>query len=102
MSIVSSDMLHRLYWHIAKSAGRVDSMHKEVNRKVKQFLKSEGGGVIIRHPNISFARKDLFRYDGTHLNQLGNSVFLNGLQGGLETLLSNPAGMKIFPDDLHT
>ena len=61
-----------------------------------------GGGLVIRHPNISFAHKDLFRYDGTHLNQLGNSVFLNGLQGGLETLLSNPAGMKVFPDDLHT
>ena len=83
MSIVSSDMLHRLYWHKAKSAARVDSMHKEVNRKVKQFLKSEGGGVIIRHPNISFAHKDLFRYDGTHLNQLSNSVFLYSLQSGL-------------------
>ena len=51
---------------------------------------------------ISFALQDLLRYDSTHLNQLGNSVFLNGLQGGLETLLSNPAGMKVFPDDLHT
>ena len=85
------------------SAASVDSMRKEVNRKVKQFLKSEGGGgLVIRYSNISFAHKDLFRYDGTHLNQLGNSVFLNDLQGGLETLLSNPAGMKVFPDDLHT
>ena len=101
MYIVWSDMLPRLYWHNARSAARVDSMREVVNRKVKQSLKIEGG-LVIRHPNISFARKDLFRYDGTHLNQLGNSVFLYGLQGGLETLLSNTAGMKIFPDDLHT
>ena len=101
MSIVWSDMLPRLYWHNAKSAARVDSMRKEVNRKVEHFLKSEGR-LVIRHPNISFAHKDLFRYDGTHLNQLGNSVFLNGLQGGLETLLSNPAGLKIFPEGFHT
>ena len=101
MSIFWSDMLPRLYWHNAKSAARVDSIRNEVNRKVKQFLKSERG-LVIRHPNISFAHKELFRYDGTHHNQLGNLVFLNGLQGGLETLLSNRAGMKVFPDDLHT
>ena len=102
MSIVGSDMLLRVYWHYAKSALRVDSMRKEVNRKVKQFLKSKGRILVIRHPNISFAHKDLLWYDGTHLTQLGNSVFLNGLQVGLETLLSNPAGIKIFPNDLHT
>ena len=44
MSMVWSDMLARLYWHNARSAASVDSMHKKVNRKVKQFLKSEGGG----------------------------------------------------------
>ena len=34
MSIVWSDILSRLYWPNAKSATRVDSMRKEVNRKV--------------------------------------------------------------------
>ena len=43
----------------------------------KQFLKSEGGGWLVnRHPNISFALKELFRFDDTHPNRLGNSVFL--------------------------
>ena len=63
MSIIWSDMLPCLYWHNFKSAARVDSMRKEVNRKVKQFLKSEGGGASYQTSN-------------THLNQLGNSVFL--------------------------
>ena len=32
-------------------------------------------GLVIRHPNISFAHKDLLKYDGMRLKQLGNSVF---------------------------
>ena len=35
ISIAWSEILPRLYWHNAKSAARVDSMRKEVNRKVK-------------------------------------------------------------------
>ena len=70
MSVDWSDMLPHLHWQNAMSPARVDSMRKEFNRKVKHFLKSEGGGgLIIRHPNISFAHKDLIRYDDTHLNQ---------------------------------
>lgn len=79
MSIIWSDMLPRLYWHNAKSATRIGVMQNDKNRKVKQFLKAEGG-LVIRHPTITFAQKPLFRYDGTHLNDLGNSALLNSLQ----------------------
>ena len=75
-----------------------DSARKDVNRMVKQYLKTHGG-LVIRHPSIIHTEKRLFRYDGTHLNQLGNSVLLNGLQRGLETLLLSKSGMSVFPDD---
>ena len=69
MSFVRSDILSRLFWHNIKSAARVDYIRKEVNRKVKQFLKSEvGGGLVIRHPYISFTHEDLLKHDGMHLN----------------------------------
>ena len=42
-NIIWSDILPRLYWHSAKSASKVDAMRKDVNRKVKNFLKTEGG-----------------------------------------------------------
>ena len=99
MTIIWSDMLPRLYWHNAKSARNIDSARKDVNRKVKQYLKTQGG-LVIRHPSITHTEKHLFRYDGTHLNQLGNSVLLNGLQGALETLLLSKSGMSVFPDDM--
>ena len=83
MTIIWSDLLPRLYWH---NASKIDSARKDVNRNVKQYLKSQGG-LVNRHPSITHTEKRLFRYDGTHLNQLGNSVPLSGLQGGLETLL---------------
>ena len=101
-TIIWSDILPRLYWHNAKSAARVDSMRKVVNRKVKNFLKPEGG-LVIRHPTITYNDKQLFRYDGTHLNDLGNAVLLNDFQGGLETFLFDPKqGINVFPDDLQT
>ena len=91
-------MLPRLYWHNAKDASNVDSARKDVNRKVKQYLKSQGG-LVIRYPSNTHTEKRLFRYNGTHLNQLGNSVLLYGLQEGLETLLLSQSGMSVFPDD---
>lgn len=98
LTIIWSDMLPRLYWHNAKSASKVDATRKAVNRAVKQFLRREGG-LVIRHPTITFAQKQLFRYDGTHLNDLGNAAFLNSLQGGLETMVCSSSNITVFPDD---
>ena len=42
---------------------------------------SRGGGGVIRHPTITLAEKHLFRYECTHLNDLGNAVLLNDFQG---------------------
>ena len=76
MTIIWSDMLPRLYWQNAKNASNIDSARKDVNRKVKKYLKTQGG-LVIRHPSITHKEKRLFRYDGSHLNQVGNSVLLN-------------------------
>lgn len=100
LSIIWSDMLPRLYWHNASDASKVEAARKNINRKVKQFIKQEGG-FVIRYPSITFADKQLFRFDGTHLNDLGNSAFLNTLQGGLETFLLSKHHIKVYPDDLE-
>ena len=77
-------------------------MRKDVNRKVKNFLKAEGGGVVISLPTITFAEKHLFRYECTHLNDLGNAVLLNDFQGGLDTFLLTPnRGIAVYPDELQ-
>ena len=42
-TIIWSVILPCLYLHSAKSASKIDAMRKDVNRKVKNFLKAEGG-----------------------------------------------------------
>jgi hypothetical protein len=60
-----------------------------------------GEGLI--HQTITFAEKQLFRYDGTHLNDLGNAVLLNDFQGGLETfVITANRGVTVFPDEVQS
>ena len=61
MTIIWSDMLPRHYWHNAKSARNIDSARKDVNRKVKQYLKTQGG-LVLKNRSIPFTEKRLFRY----------------------------------------
>lgn len=79
MTIIWSDIQQRLYWHNAKSASKVDAMRKGIARRVKHFLKIEWG--VIRHQTITFAEKRLLRYNGIHLNDLGNVVLLHHVLG---------------------
>lgn len=44
------------------------------------------GGATIRHTHIN-PDPALFQSDGVHLSPLGNNIFLNYLQGGLEAIV---------------
>lgn len=57
-----------------------------------RFFKTERG-LVIRHQTITFAQKQLFCYDGTHLNELGNSALLNSLQGFLNPFCAHQQGL---------
>jgi len=86
--IIWSELLMRRYWHNAKKGTALEKARKRVNCAIKNFVLSEGH-CEIRHPNIRAGEKTLFRHDGVHLTDIGNDIFLNNIQAGLETFISS-------------
>lgn len=97
VTIIWSSILQRRYWHFAPlNAGpEIDKKRKRVNSAICQFLLGNKGKVI-KHDNIMAKEVTLYRTDGTHLSKSGNSIFLNNLQGGLESLLNG--NKSVFPE----
>ena len=88
LMLVWSEILPRRYWHFEDKHGLLEITRKRVNLGIKKIFLEEGG-YIIRHPNIKVAERNLFRYDGTHLSEIGNTVYLNSIQGALESFTSS-------------
>jgi hypothetical protein len=94
--IIWSEILIRRYWHVAKGDGKIiENIRKRVNCAVNNCIKNEGH-YVIKHPNIQASEIELYRFDGTHLTDIGNDIYLNNLQGALETLITSP-NTKSFP-----
>lgn len=85
IKLVWSDILPRRYWHGAKKPNKVDKARKRVNCSARTIFKREGGSVI-QHPDIRFNEVALYRNDGIHLSDTGNSIFVNDLQVNIECL----------------
>jgi hypothetical protein len=93
--IVWFAILMRRYWHSAQDGRALEKSRKRLNLLVRNFMQTIGG-CVIRHSNISASEKSLYRFDGTHLSNTGNEVYLNNIQGAIELFLSND-GPLVFP-----
>jgi hypothetical protein len=76
--ITWSDILQRRYWHNATDGKAMERARKRVTLLVRNLVLSFGG-CVIRHCNIRVREIDLFRYDGTHLSNLGIDIFWNNI-----------------------
>ena len=71
-------MLPWLYWHGAEHLKQWDKVWKRGNSAVKGLVVAEGGA-IIGHPALLVKDLDLFRYDGVHLSEKGNAMYMDGM-----------------------
>ncbi|XP_063439102.1 uncharacterized protein LOC134720647 isoform X1 [Mytilus trossulus] len=94
--IVWSEMLMRRYWHGATDGKAIERSRKRVNSAINNYVLNDGH-CIIQHPNIRAQELNLYRYDGTHLSDIGYNIYLNNIQGGIETFLSSPK-IRRFPE----
>ena len=93
--IVWFAILMRRYWHSAQDGRALEKSRKRLNLLVRNFMQTIGG-CVIRHSNIRVSEKSLYKFDGTHLSNTGNEVYLNNIQGAIELFLSND-GTLVFP-----
>lgn len=83
--IIWSDILMRRYWHSACNGKAIEKARLRVNCATNKFI-VEHGQIIIHHPNIRAKEKNLYRFDGTHLSDIGNDIYLNNMQGAIEKI----------------
>lgn len=88
-AIVFSEMLPRLNWRYSFNDILVERTRRRINRGVRSYLLKRRC-YIIKHPDFDDKYKGMFAEDGVHLSFIGNDIFLNTLQGALETCLTKP------------
>ncbi|XP_078320273.1 uncharacterized protein LOC111112779 [Crassostrea virginica] len=93
IKVIWSFILPRLQWRTSASLKAMEKARKRVNSHIATTV-LQSGGAIIRHTDIK-PDPALFAQDGVHLSSLGNSIFLNSLQGGLEAIIIH--GKSCFP-----
>ncbi|XP_062585195.1 uncharacterized protein LOC134246866 [Saccostrea cucullata] len=92
--IIWSFILPRPQWRYSANLKAMENARKRVNSGIAAIV-LQSGGAIIRHSDIK-PDPALFLQDGVHLSSLGNNIFLNSLQGGLEAIVAH--GQSCFPN----
>lgn len=91
-TIVWSSILPRLNWRYSTNVKAMESMRARINRAVILFLLQRGHKAIKR-TDFHDKLPALYLADGVHLSFIGNDIFLNTIQGALETFFSTYSPM---------
>ncbi|KAJ8306730.1 hypothetical protein KUTeg_015771 [Tegillarca granosa] len=85
-TVVLSCILPRLFWYGARSQVAIDNVRKRTNREISSYILKLGGRVITQS-DLSDKETGCYRFDGIHLSDIVNDIYLNALQGALESFL---------------
>ena len=84
----------RSNWRYSENRKAMDRVRIRLNNAAATEAVRLGGGYV-KYPELKLSCSQLWAEDGTHLSPLGKEVFLNTLQGALETL--KLSGAKVYP-----
>ena len=94
--IVWSEILPRLTWKFAPPESEWKCWDKKrirFNELGRQMVSTYSNGKVLKH-EVTVDCPGLFGKDGCHMSPVGNALFCNSLQGGIETFLSKD--VKVF------
>lgn len=83
--IIWSEILPRNQWRYSQNHDAMNRARKRINSSIGAFV-LKLGGYYVQYPDIALDVLFLKR-DGVHLTDLGNEIFLNTLQGALESFV---------------
>lgn len=84
-TVVWSQILPRLNWRYTCNHKAMMACRYRINNSIATFV-LQNGGCYIRYPDIK-PNHTCLKQDGVHLTPLGNDLFLNVLQGAIETFV---------------
>ena len=83
--IIFSQLLPRLSWRYSENNSKMEKCRHRINSAIASFI-VKNGGYYIHYPDIK-ADNQFLVPDGVHLNELGNNILLNIIQGAIETFI---------------
>jgi hypothetical protein len=95
--LIWSQILPRLNWRYSHNLAVMDKCRRRLNSPIGAHI-TRNGGCYICYPDFK-ATNQFISTDGVHLTKLGNAIFLNTIQGGLETFILSNTGGVTYPND---
>ncbi|XP_062620031.1 uncharacterized protein LOC134281609 [Saccostrea cucullata] len=97
--IIWSHILPRNNWINCLANTEGQNCRRRINSACATFVlnKFQGRGASVSYPDIRAQCKELFRKDGVHLSDLGNSIFINTLRNALDHFIGCNFVSSTFP-----
>ncbi|KAJ8303595.1 hypothetical protein KUTeg_019991 [Tegillarca granosa] len=93
--IIWSQILPRASWRYSNDCVAMDKARIRLNSyAAKSVLNS--GGAYLKHPDIKLYAIQLYSPDLVHLSDIGNNIFLNSIQSGLQEIING--NVPVYPN----
>ena len=95
--LIMSQILPRLNWRYSNNLTVMDKCKRRLNSSIGAHV-TRNEGCYIRYPDFK-ATNQFISTDGVYLTKLGNAIFLNTIQRGLESIILSNTGGVTNPND---